>query len=402
MSESAFDYDQGAVTPPPTSAVRSWVVGFHGILHGDDLDADGRPSLCALALGHRSLGMQRMRELTFLPGASPQRANPRSTNGQKHLGRLAAVPDAPTAERSAPEPPAMTGPRTPAMHVEHVEHADQVAPAGQVEQVELAWLEPAMPLPPFEPSWAAEPPPFRHHSAASALPVPWDPTEPLPDYLERRLGTARFLYLPNRSRAYRIAKRTLDLVGAMLLLLLAAPVMLVIALLIRRDSPGPAIFRQQRVTRGGRVFTFYKFRTMWVDARERYPELYDYQRSGPFSDVFYKLEDDPRNTGVGRWLRRTTLDELPNLVNVIRGEMSLVGPRPELPELLAHYRAEDLALFFTKAGLTGLAQVSGRSLLTVKERITLDLRYVAQQTLLLDLRIIARTVGTVVRSKGAF
>jgi lipopolysaccharide/colanic/teichoic acid biosynthesis glycosyltransferase len=186
------------------------------------------------------------------------------------------------------------------------------------------------------------------------------------------------------------------------LLLLAAPVMLAIALLIRHDSPGPAVFRQQRVTRGGRVFTFYKFRTMWVDARERYPELYDYQRSGPFSDVFYKLEDDPRNTGVGRWLRRTTLDELPNLFNVLRGEMSLVGPRPELPELLAHYRAEDLALFFTKAGLTGLAQVSGRSLLTVKERITLDLRYVAQQTLLLDLRIISRTVGTVVRSKGAF
>jgi lipopolysaccharide/colanic/teichoic acid biosynthesis glycosyltransferase len=357
-------------------AVRSWVVGFHGILHGDDLEADGRPSLCDLALGNRSLGIQRMRELTFLPGAAPQRANPRSTNGQRHLG---AVPGTGLAD---------AGLADAGLADRRLTDAELADAAEAVER--LTGLQPAEPLLPRQPA------------SAPTLPVPWDPSEPLPDYLERRLGTARFLYLPNRSRAYRIAKRTLDLVGATVLLLLAAPVMLAIALLIRRDSPGPAIFRQQRVTRGGRVFTFYKFRTMWVDARERYPELYDYQRSGPFSDVFYKLEDDPRNTGVGRWVRRTTLDELPNLFNVVRGEMSLVGPRPELPELLAHYRAEDLALFFTKAGLTGLAQVSGRSLLTVKERITLDLRYVAQQTLLLDLRIIARTVGTVVRSKGAF
>lgn len=373
MSESAFDCDQGAMTPPPTIAVRSWVVGFHGILRADDLDADGRPSLCALALGNRSLGMQRMRELTFLPGVTPLRANPSSTSGHHHLGAVQDIGR---------------------------DGLDAVDLADAVEAVER--ITGLQPVPPVQPMQPVEPPPFRQPDAATTRPVPWDPSEPLPDYLERRLGTARFLYLPNRSRAYRIAKRALDLVGATVLLLLAAPVMLAIALLIRHDSPGPAVFRQQRVTRGGRVFTFYKFRTMWVDARERYPDLYDYQRSGPFSDVFYKLEDDPRNTGVGRWLRRTTLDELPNLFNVIRGEMSLVGPRPELPELLAHYRAEDLALFFTKAGLTGLAQVSGRSLLTVKERITLDLRYVAQQTLLLDLRIIGRTVGTVVRSKGAF
>jgi lipopolysaccharide/colanic/teichoic acid biosynthesis glycosyltransferase len=362
-------------------AVRSWVVGFHGILHGDDLEADGRPSLCDLALGNRSLGIQRMRELTFLPGAAPQRANPRSTNGQRHLG---AVPGTGLADAGLAD----SGLADAGLADRRLTDAELADAAEAVER--LTGLQPAEPLLPRQPA------------SAPTLPVPWDPSEPLPDYLERRLGTARFLYLPNRSRAYRIAKRTLDLVGATVLLLLAAPVMLAIALLIRRDSPGPAIFRQQRVTRGGRVFTFYKFRTMWVDARERYPELYDYQRSGPFSDVFYKLEDDPRNTGVGRWLRRTTLDELPNLFNVVRGEMSLVGPRPELPELLSHYRAEDLALFFTKAGLTGLAQVSGRSLLTVKERITLDLRYVAQQTLLLDLRIIGRTVGTVLRSKGAF
>lgn len=332
MSEGVFDLSEGGPVAPMT---RSWLVGFHGIVRADDLEPDCRPLLRELALGHRSLGTQRMRELTALP-AMPDRARvpPRFTDGHRHLGRI--------------------------------------------DEVEV-------PTP------------------TQALPVSWDATrEALPAYLCRRLDTARFLYLPNRSRSYRIAKRALDLVGATVLLILALPVMVAIGVLIRLDSPGPAIFRQQRVTRGGQTFTFYKFRTMWVDARDRFPALYDYQRSGPFSDVYYKLEDDPRNTRVGRWLRRTTLDELPNLFNVLRGEMSLVGPRPELPELIAHYRPEDLALFFTKAGLTGLAQVSGRSLLTVRERITLDLRYVAQQTLLLDLRIVARTVGTVLRSHGAF
>lgn len=230
----------------------------------------------------------------------------------------------------------------------------------------------------------------------------WDETEPLSDYLDRRMLDAQVLLLPNRSRSYHVAKRALDIVGASLLLLVSWPLMLILAVLIRLDSPGPAIFRQQRVTLGGRVFTFYKFRTMWVDAPQRYPELYDYRRSAGRDDVYYKLSDDPRNTKVGRWLRRTTMDEMPNLINVLKGDMSLVGPRPEIPALVSHYRAEDLALFFTKAGLTGLAQVSGRSLLTVRERITLDLRYVAQQTLLLDLRILVRTVTVVLLGRGAF
>lgn len=231
---------------------------------------------------------------------------------------------------------------------------------------------------------------------------PWDESEPLASYLDRRLLQARVLLLPNRGRAYRLAKRVLDVVGAVLLLMVALPVIAVLALVIRLDSPGPAIFRQQRVTLGGRLFTFYKFRTMWVDARERYPHLYDYRRTAPFGDVYYKLADDPRNTRVGRWLRRTTLDELPNLINVLKGDMTLVGPRPELPQLVPHYRPEELALFFTKAGVTGLAQIGGRSLLTVRERIALDLRYVAQQNLLLDLRILARTVVVVLTRRGAF
>lgn len=233
-------------------------------------------------------------------------------------------------------------------------------------------------------------------------------TEPAPEldveeYVFRRLEDASFIFLPNRGRGYAVAKRSLDVVGALALLVVAAPVMLLLALLIRLDSPGPALFRQTRVTKGGRTFRFYKFRTMYVDAKERFPELYAYRFSdGSFEDSYYKLADDPRNTRVGRWLRRTTLDELPNLFNVLRGDLSLVGPRPELPELVLHYRPEELACFFTKAGLTGLAQVAGRSLLTVRERLTLDLRYVAHQTVLLDVRILWRTLVVVVTGRGAF
>ena len=214
---------------------------------------------------------------------------------------------------------------------------------------------------------------------------------------------ANVLVLPNRATSYRFLKRAIDLIGALTLLLVAAPVILVLAALIRVDSPGPAIFRQTRITRGGRTFRFYKFRTMYVDAKERFPELYAYDFSdGDFDSSYYKLADDPRNTRVGRWLRRTTLDELPNLFNVLKGDLSLVGPRPELPELVRYYRPEELACLFTKAGLTGLAQVAGRSLLTVRERLTLDTRYVANQGTLLDLRILFRTVVVVLTGKGAF
>lgn len=200
-----------------------------------------------------------------------------------------------------------------------------------------------------------------------------------------------------------MTKRMIDILASVVLLVLSSPVILALILWIRLDSPGPAIFRQQRVTRGGRTFQFYKFRTMYADARERFPELYAYGFGGDdMANTYYKLADDPRNTRVGRWLRRTTLDELPNLFNVLKGDISLVGPRPELPQIVPYYRPEELACFFTKAGLTGLAQVAGRSLLTVSERLTLDLRYVAHQNLVLDLRIVWRTAIVVLTGRGAF
>jgi lipopolysaccharide/colanic/teichoic acid biosynthesis glycosyltransferase len=227
--------------------------------------------------------------------------------------------------------------------------------------------------------------------------------EALDVYIERALRRASLLVLPNRAAAYRVSKRLMDLLGGTILFVLTLPVMAALAFVIRIDSRGPAVFRQQRVTRGGRVFTFYKFRTMYADARERFPELYDYSFTDTdFDSSHYKIADDPRNTRVGRWLRRTTLDELPNLINVLKGDLSLVGPRPELPELIYHYPPENLACLFTKAGLTGSAQVAGRSLLTIRERLTLDTRYVANQTLLLDMRILVRTALVVMTARGAF
>jgi lipopolysaccharide/colanic/teichoic acid biosynthesis glycosyltransferase len=204
------------------------------------------------------------------------------------------------------------------------------------------------------------------------------------------------------SEGYRFAKRTLDLVVAVAGLIVTAPVMAVVAVAIRLESPGPAVFRQRRVGRGGREFTFYKFRTMFADARERFPELYDYTFSrGELETMYYKPANDPRRTRVGAFLRRTTLDELPNLFNLLRGDVSLVGPRPELPEMVRYYRPDQLAKFSVQSGITGLAQVSGRNNLTVQEQIDLDVVYASRPTLWGDVRILGRTVVAVVRQIGA-
>jgi lipopolysaccharide/colanic/teichoic acid biosynthesis glycosyltransferase len=201
--------------------------------------------------------------------------------------------------------------------------------------------------------------------------------------------------------AYDAAKRAVDVVVAAVALIVLAPSMALIALLIRLDSPGPALFTQQRVGLGGRTFTFYKFRSMYVDSRERFPERFDVQ-AGDEASMFYKQPDDPRVTPVGRFLRSSSLDELPNLFNVLRGDMSLVGPRPELLEFVRYYSPWQLAKFSVRSGVTGHAQTSGRGTLTVHEQIGADLEYVLRQSLWFDLVILARTVKMVVLGVGAF
>jgi lipopolysaccharide/colanic/teichoic acid biosynthesis glycosyltransferase len=200
-----------------------------------------------------------------------------------------------------------------------------------------------------------------------------------------------------------VAVRALDIVVSAAALLLGLPLMLCTALIIRLNTPGPALFRQQRVGRGGRPFTFYKFRTMYADARERFPELYRYQYSSEeVRTLCFKLKDDPRLTPVGRWLRRTTLDELPNFINVLRGEMSLVGPRPEIPEMMPYYTADQLRKFSVKPGATGLAQINGRGHLTLQQTIAFDLEYCDRRSLGLDLWVLLMTVRACLFGTGAF
>ena len=202
--------------------------------------------------------------------------------------------------------------------------------------------------------------------------------------------------------SYAVVKRCLDVVLSALGLVLASPVILVTAILVRRDSPGPILFRQRRVGLTGRVFTFYKFRSMYVDAKQRFPGLYAYRYTRQeFEQMMLKTADDPRLTPFGRILRRTSLDELPNLWNVLRGDMSLVGPRPELPEMVGYYAPEELSKFSVRPGVTGLWQVSGRANLRNGLQLRNDVEYVRRRSLKLDLLILLRTIKVVVLRVGA-
>jgi exopolysaccharide biosynthesis polyprenyl glycosylphosphotransferase len=194
-------------------------------------------------------------------------------------------------------------------------------------------------------------------------------------------------------------KRALDLVLSSLLILLSAPFWLFIALAIKVTSRGPVLYRQQRVGENGRLFTMLKFRSMVVDAHGRRDEFAeDNESSGPL----FKIREDPRVTPVGRVLRRCSLDELPQLINVFMGEMSLVGPRPALPLEVAQYEDHHARRLEALPGMTGLWQVSGRSDLTFEEMVRLDLFYIENWSLTLDLSLLARTVPAVVSARGSY
>jgi lipopolysaccharide/colanic/teichoic acid biosynthesis glycosyltransferase len=246
---------------------------------------------------------------------------------------------------------------------------------------------------------------------------------------------------PPRSRLAHCFIRAVDLSVAGAVLLVTAPLLLVIAVLIKLDSPGPVLFRHVRIGenrrrrdvpyRGphrrtsdlfGKPFALYKFRTMRADARERFPELYEYRydphelhsmpikvlvstknpASGPGVQPAAGLLDDPRLTRVGRWLRRTSLDELPNLLNVLRGDMHLVGPRPDIYENIRYYESQHLTKLDVRPGVTGLAQVQGRGNLSFHETNQRDLEYVQHRSVWLDLKILAKTLWVSMRGDGAF
>jgi exopolysaccharide biosynthesis polyprenyl glycosylphosphotransferase len=206
---------------------------------------------------------------------------------------------------------------------------------------------------------------------------------------------------PNGQEALRWAKRTFDLAGASLLLLLSAPLMLFAMLAIKSHDGGPVLFRQIRVGRDGGTFAMLKFRSMVTDAEALLAALARRNESDG-NGMLFKMADDPRITPPGRWLRRLSIDELPQLLNVFRGEMSLVGPRPALPSEVSRYDTDVSRRLRVRPGITGLWQVSGRSDLSWEDTVRLDLYYVDNWSMLQDLTILARTLHAVFRSDGAY
>jgi exopolysaccharide biosynthesis polyprenyl glycosylphosphotransferase len=197
-----------------------------------------------------------------------------------------------------------------------------------------------------------------------------------------------------------LAKSAFDRTLSSLALVFLAPVLLTLAVAVRLTSPGPALFKQTRVGVRGREFAIYKFRTMVVDAEQKLIDLCDAADRG--NDVLFKMKADPRITRVGGVLRRFSLDELPQLINVALGEMSLVGPRPPLPAEVALYEPDAVRRLHVKPGITGLWQVSGRSDLTWEQSLRLDLRYVDNWSMALDISILWKTVRAVFQGSGAY
>lgn len=194
-----------------------------------------------------------------------------------------------------------------------------------------------------------------------------------------------------------LAKRVIDVAASAILLVLLAPVMALLAVVVGLDSPGPAIYRSLRVGRKGRKFACYKFRTMVANADEMKDKLrHMNERQGPL----FKISNDPRVTRLGRWLRRSSLDELPQLWNVLKGEMSLVGPRPPVPEECAEYCPEHLRRLDVKPGITGLWQVCGRLEPSFERALCLDLEYIEGWSLWLDAKILLRTIPAVLSGSG--
>lgn len=211
----------------------------------------------------------------------------------------------------------------------------------------------------------------------------------------------RFEVESNRSlRFYLIVKRTIDIIGASLGIIFLSPIFVLVAILIKLEDPkGTIIFRQTRIGKNQKPFEMYKFRSMVSNAESLIKDLLD---KNEIKGAMFKMKEDPRITAVGKWIRKTSVDELPQLWNVVRGEMSLVGPRPPLPREVAEYTAYDKLRLTVTPGCTGLWQVSGRNQLSFREMVELDIQYIEQRGILLDIKILLKTVKVLFGSKDAF
>lgn len=201
-----------------------------------------------------------------------------------------------------------------------------------------------------------------------------------------------------KSTGYYILKRIIDLFGSFCGIILLSPVMLIVMIAIKMDSKGAVIFSQKRVGKNGKVFNMYKFRSMVDNAEDLLKNLQDKnEMSGPM----FKMEDDPRITRIGKFIRKTSLDELPQLFNVIKGEMSLVGPRPNLPDEVEKFNAAQKRKLMVKPGLTCYWQVMGRNSIGFEEWIRLDFKYIKDRSTLVDLKLIFKTFFLLFGDKNA-
>lgn len=200
---------------------------------------------------------------------------------------------------------------------------------------------------------------------------------------------------------FLITKRFIDIIVSVILMVFIIPIIVFFCILIRIESPGNPIFIQKRVGRNGKLFKIIKLRGMYIDARIRYPELYNFSEKKDLN-FYYHLENDPRVTKIGEFIRQKSIDELPNIFNVLLGQMTLVGPRPEIPEVMDLYGEYKKQILSVKPGITCISKISGRDILTKKETIIKDIEYIEKMSINFDFQILMKTFFNVILSKNVF
>lgn len=203
----------------------------------------------------------------------------------------------------------------------------------------------------------------------------------------------------NGGKIYRILKRMFDIILSFIALIILSPLMIIVAILIYVDDKGSPLFIQERYTENGKVFRMYKFRSMYVDADKRFNEVAHLNEMG--GNITFKSKNDPRITRIGRFIRKTSIDELPQLFNILKGDMSIVGPRPPITREVIQYTSYQMNRLLVKGGLTCFWQCGGRSNLNFDEQVELDIKYIEQRSLWLDFKLILKTVQTVLKMDGA-
>jgi exopolysaccharide biosynthesis polyprenyl glycosylphosphotransferase len=219
------------------------------------------------------------------------------------------------------------------------------------------------------------------------------------DSFRTELRSKVFIYDDYKINKNFVLKKIMDKVLSFLAVVLLSPVFLLVGLLVKISSPGPIFFYQKRVGKDGELFTMIKFRSMFIDAEDKLAEIRHLNEAdGPL----FQVKNDPRITWVGKMIRKFSIDELPQFVNVLKGDMSIVGPRPALPKEVEEYQDWQIKRFCVSPGITGLWQIQGRNELTFDEMIKLDLEYIKNQSVFLDFKIILKTIPAVIKTRGAY